>query len=129
MAHYLFNFTEGDRRQAVERLRAKRWEVGLHEHYRDALAPGDLVLIYLAAPESEFIGHAELATAADDGEVLLAHVDEWEHAVPMHAVVKRIDPTATNPLVQRNAAVGFPLGIVRITADEYEAACALSRGR
>jgi hypothetical protein len=45
----------------------------------------------------------------------------------MDAVVERIDPTASNPLVQRNAAAGFPMGVVWITEDEYEAALALSQ--
>ena len=44
----------------------------------------------------------------------------------MKAVVQRIDPAGSNPFVQRNAARGFPLGVVQITADEYEAAVALS---
>jgi len=86
-----------------------------------------------------FIGRAELATGihewtpseADacpgDSEsgVLLAHVDEWDPAVSMGAVVQRIDPTGSNPIVQANAAVGFRTGVVLITADEYENAVAL----
>ena len=43
----------------------------------------------------------------------------------MDAAVQRIDPTASNPLVQANAAAGFRFGVVRITRDEYEAALAL----
>jgi hypothetical protein len=111
------------------------------ERYRDALAPGDLALIYLPAPEAAFIGRAELATAVHDwtpsqaeaypgdsaSGVLLAHVEEWDPAVPMDTVVRRIDPTASNPLVQVNAAAGFRMGVVRITSDEYENAVALSR--
>jgi hypothetical protein len=122
-------------------LRAKMWGVGRHERHGDALASGDLALIYLPAPEAEFIGHAELATAVHDwtpseaeaypgdspSGVLLSHVEEWDPAVPMGAVVQRIDPTASNPLVQANATAGFRLGVVRITGDEYETALALSR--
>jgi hypothetical protein len=140
MAHYLFNFSDGDRQQATALLQAKMWGVGRHERHRDALAPGDLVLIYLATP-GEFIGRAELATALHDwtpseaqafrgdspSGVLLSHVEGWEPAVPMHAVVERIDPTASNPLVQENAVAGFRTGVVQITGDEYEAALALSR--
>jgi hypothetical protein len=59
--------------------------------------------------------------------VFLSHVEEWDPVVPMDTVVERIDPTASNPLVQANAAAGFRMGVVRITGDEYEAALALSR--
>ena len=121
-------------------MRAKIWGVGCNERYRDALAPGDLVLIYLPSPEAEFIGRAELATAVHDwtpseaerypgdspAGVLLSHVEEWDPAVSMQAVVERIDPTGSNPLVQANAAAGFRGGVVRITRDEYEAVLALS---
>ena len=141
MAHYLFNFSGGDRRQAIALLRAKMWGVGRNERHRDALAPGDLTLIYLPAPEAEFIGRAELATAVHDwtpseaeayrgdssSGVLLSHVDEWDPAVPMDAVVRRIDPAASNPLVQANARAGFRWSVVRISAAEYENAVALSR--
>ena len=141
MAHYLFNFSDGDRQRATALLRTKMWAVSRKERHRDALAPGDLALIYLPAPEAQFIGRAELATAVRDwtpseaeaypddspSGVLLCHVEEWDPAVPMDTVVQRIDPTASNPLVQANAAVGFRMGVVRITADEYENALALSR--
>jgi len=143
MTHYLFNFSAGDRRQATALLRAKMWEVGRDERYRDVLAPGDLALIYLAAPDSELIGRAEIATAVHEwtpsessaypgdsaSGVLLAHVDEWDPAVPMETVVQRIDPTGSNPIVQANATVGFRTGVVLITADEYESALAVQRAR
>jgi hypothetical protein len=45
----------------------------------------------------------------------------------MDSVVERIDPTATNPLVQANAAVGFQTGVVLITDDEFETTLALGR--
>jgi hypothetical protein len=48
-------------------------------------------------------------------------------AVPMASVVQRIDPTGSDPLVQKNAAVGFGMAVVRITGDEYETALDLSR--
>jgi hypothetical protein len=75
------------------------WGVRRNEEHRDALARGDL-----------------------------ADVEEWNRALPMDAVVRRIDPIASNPLVQTNAVVGFRTGVVRITGDEYESALALSRG-
>ena len=116
--------------------------VGRNEEHWDALAPGDLALIYLSAPEAECIDRAELATRVHDwtpaeataysgdsvSGVLLAHVEERDRPLPMDAVLRRIDPTASNPLVQTNAAVGFRTGVVRITGDEYEIALALSRG-
>jgi hypothetical protein len=140
-SYYVFNLSDGDRRQAAALLRAKMWGIGRDERYRDALAPGDLALIYLSAPEAEFVGRAELATGVHDwtpaeaaacpgdsaAGVLLGHVDEWDPAVPMDAVVRRIDPTGSNPLVQANASLGFRTGVVRITADEYESALSLRR--
>ncbi len=72
MAHYLFNFSGGagsgpaPREQATELLRVKMWGVDAHERHRDALAVGDLVVIYLAAPEREFIGRAVLASPVRD---------------------------------------------------------------
>jgi hypothetical protein len=141
MAHYLFNFSDGEREQAIALLRAKMWGVGRHEGCRDALAVGDLALIYLPAPDAEFIGRVELATAVHDwtsseaeacpgdspSGVLLARVEEWDPAVPMDTVVQRIDPTASNPLVQANAAAGFRSAVVEISDGEYEATVALSR--
>jgi len=117
------------------------WGVRRDERDGDALAPGDLTLIYLPAHEAEFIGRAELATAIHDwtpseaeayrgdssSGVLLSHVDEWDPAVPMDAVVRRIDPEASNPLVQANATAGFRWSVVRISTAEYESAVALSR--
>ena len=139
MAHYVFNVSGGDRGRATALLRAKMWGVGRDERHRDALAAGDLALIFLSAPEAEFIGRAELATGVHQwtpseaeaypgnsaGGVLLAHVDEWNPGVSMDAVVQRIDPTGSNPLVQGNAAVGFRMGVVLITAGEYENTVAL----
>jgi hypothetical protein len=141
MTHYLFNFSDGEREQATALLRAKMWGVGRHEGCRDALAAGDLALIYLPAPDAEFIGRVELATAVHDwtpseagacpgdspSGVLLSHVEEWDPAVPMGTVVQRIDPTASNPLVQANAAAGFRSDVVEISDGEYEATVALSR--
>ena len=78
------------------------WGVGRDERHRDDLAPGD-------AP----------------GGVVLADVEEWDPAVPMEAVVRRVDPTSSNPIVQANAAAGFQMAVVAITSDEYDAVLAL----
>ena len=141
MAHWLFNFSDGDREQATALLRARMWGVGRDAGDRDAVAAGDLALVYLPAPERAFIGRAELATAVHDwtpseaerypgdspSGVVLSHVEEWDPAVPMDTVVQRIDPTGSNPLVQANAASGFRADLVRISDDEYEATLALGR--
>ncbi|MGZ4136738.1 MAG: hypothetical protein ACXVPX_04125 [Actinomycetota bacterium] len=117
------------------------WGIAGDERHRDALVPGDLVLIFFAGPEGAFIGRAELATAVRDwtlseadaypgdapGGVLLSHVEEWEPPVPIGAVVIRIDPTASNPHVQANAKAGFQAGVVRITRYEYETTLVVRR--
>ena len=140
MKHFIFDFSEGSREQAASFLRAGVWALGSDERHRDALAPGDRILIHVAWPRCEFIGRAELATgfrewtasesaACPDGRsggVLLANVEEWLHAVSLDVAVRQIDPTASNPYVQGNAA-GFRSGVVLITAEEYATVVALSR--
>ena len=112
------------------------WGIDADEPHRNALAAGDLVLVYLGAPERKFIGRAELASAAHDwtlseaqaypgdcaGGVLLAQVEEWDSPVPMSTVLSQIDPA-------ENARADFEAGVVRITASEYEAALAVATGR
>ena len=139
MQHFILNLSDGSRAQAAAWLRAKRWALERGERHCGALAPGDLVLIHVGQPRCEFIGSAELASAYRDwtaeggappearsGGVSLTDVDEWPHAVPLAVAVHRIDPTASNPYVQANAA-GFHSGDVAITAGEYAAVMALSR--
>jgi len=106
------------------------------EPHRNALAPGDLALVYLAAPERKLIAHAELASAVHDwtpseahiypgdspGGVLLAQVEEWDPSVPMSTVLSNIDRSA-------GARADFEVGVVRITADEYERALAVAAER
>ena len=139
MAHYLFSVSEGDQEQAAALLRAKMWGIGRDENHRDALAPADLVLIYLAPSKQEFIGQAELASAVHEwtlGEVevypgdsacgvLLSHVEEWDPPVAMNTVLTRIDPDASDPYVQQNAKAGFQAGVIRITPHEYETVMAV----
>jgi hypothetical protein len=142
VAHYLFN-VKGDgakgpalREQAIGFLRVRMWGIDADEPHRNALAAGDLVLIYLGAPEQEFIGRGELASAVHDwtpseakvypgdspGGVLLAQVEEWDPPVPMSTVLSQIDPA-------ENARADFEAGVVRITANEYETALAVAAGR
>jgi hypothetical protein len=135
MKHFIFNLLDGDRKRAASFLRAKKWLVGLEERHRDALAPGDLVLVFVART-GEFVGQAELATGFLDGipgdaagsdpvsGVLLANAEEWMGGIPLAVAVQRIDPTATNPYVQANAA-GFRSGVVHITPGEYAHVMAL----
>src|SRR6266545_7797089 len=73
VAHYLFNFVKGDaakglalREQAARFLRLRMWGIGAGERHGNALVPGDLVLIYLGAPERKFVGRAELASPTHD---------------------------------------------------------------
>lgn len=142
VAHYLFNLVKGDgakgpapRQQAAEFLRVRLWGVDADEPHSDALAAGDLALIYLGAPEREFIGRAELGSAVRDwtqseaqmypdfpGGVLLAQVEEWDPPVPMETVLSQIDPA-------ENAKADFDVGVVRITAGEYATALAVAARR
>jgi hypothetical protein len=134
VAHYLFNLV-APREQATALTRLRMWGVGAEERHGDALAPGDLVLLYLGAPASEFVGRGELASAvrawtpeeaeAYPGEssrgVLLAHVEEWDPPVPMSAVLARIESP--------QAKAEFDEGVVEITGREYETALAVAEER
>jgi hypothetical protein len=141
VAYYLFNFVQGEeakglREEAVRFLRAGMWGIGADERHRDALAPGDVVLVYLAAPERAFIGRAELASAVHDwtpseaqvypgdspGGVSLAHVDEWDPPIPIDAVLSHLDRS-------EGARADFDTGVLRITANEYETTLAVAAGR
>lgn len=140
MAHYLLNLVGDDapptlRERAAGLLRVGMWGVDEEELHRGALAAGDLVLLYLGAPERLFVGRAELASAVHDwtpsearafrGEsaagVTLTRVEEWDPAVPMQSVLSRIESPA--------ARGDFDAGVVLITADEYETALAVAARR
>jgi len=138
VAHFLFNFVKGQalREQAAAFLQVRMWGVDADERHGNALAPGDLVLIYLGAPEREFIGRAELASAVHDwtpseaqvypgdspSGVLLARIEEWDPPVPINSVLSQLDPA-------ENAKADFQAGVVRITANEYETTLAVATGR
>jgi hypothetical protein len=135
VAHFLFNLVKGSalREQAAALLRVRMWGVDADERHGSALAPGDLVLIYLGAPEWELIGRVELASAVHDwtpseaqvcpgdsaSGVLLGQVEEWDPPVPISAVLAQIDPAD-------NAKADHEWGVVRITAGEYETALAVA---
>ena len=131
MHHFIFNLADGDRDRAKSFLHAKRWVVNREEHHRDALAPGDLALVFVALTR-EFVGRAELKTTFLDpmpsdpaasgpavSGVLLGDVEDWTSGVPLDVAVQRIDPKGSNPYVQGNAA-GFHAGVVQITVKEYD---------
>jgi hypothetical protein len=142
VAYYLFNSVKEDaangpalREQAAGLLLVRMWGIDADEPHRDALAPGDLILVYLGAPDRDFIGRAELASAVHDwtpseaqdypgdspSGVLLAQVEEWDPPVPMKTVLSQLDPA-------ENAKADFQAGVVRITANEYETALAVAAG-
>src|SRR5260221_14702913 len=88
MQHFIFNLADGDRKRARSFLHAKRWVVSRDERHRDALAPGDLALVFVALTR-EFVGRAELKTTFLDpmpsdraasgpaaSRVVVSHVDE-----------------------------------------------------
>lgn len=116
-------------------LRVRMWGLDADEPYSDALAAGDLLLLYLGAPERKLIGRAELASAFHEwtrseeqlypgdsrGGVLLARVEEWDPPVPMSTVLSRID----SPV----ARADFEAEVVRITGGEYETALAVAAER
>jgi hypothetical protein len=127
MAHYLFNLVGGEPVDGF--LQAGMWGVAADEPHRSALDAGDLVLLYLGAPERELIGRAvllsavhkwtpsEAATYPGDASsgVLLADVEEWRPPLPMSEVLARIDTS-------EGARADFETGVVRITENEYETA-------
>lgn len=118
MAYYIFNVPADQAEQAIRSLRSKVWAVDEHEPYRDALAPGDLALVYLAAPAREFVGRAEVAGSTPAGVALTEFV-EWNPAVAMSDVLARIDQSA-------GARADFETGVVQITSTEYETALSVA---
>ena len=124
------------RERATGFLRVRMWGIDADEPHRNALVAGDLILVYLGAPERQFTGRAELASAVHDwtpseaqaypgdfpGGVLLAQAEEWDPPLPMSTVLSQIDPA-------ENARADFETGVVRITANEFETALAVATGR
>jgi hypothetical protein len=142
LAHYLFNLVNAEpaerlglREQAAGFLRVRMWGIDADERHGDALAAGDLALVYLGAPERELIGRAEVASAVHDwtpheaqmypgdsaSGVSLAQVEEWDPPVPMDAVLSQIR--------SETARADFETAVVRITAQEFETAVAVAAGR
>jgi hypothetical protein len=143
VAHNLFNFSKKGaakgktlREQASELLRVKMWGIGAKTPNRSALAPGDRVLIYVGAPEYEFIGDAGLGSPTHEwtpqeaaqypgsfeAGVIFSRAEAWPHPVPMKSVLQRLVPKETNP------GAHFFSGVVRITSEDYEAVVADATG-
>lgn len=139
VAHYLFNSVEGHAGGSALHecargwLEAEMWGIDADEPHRDALAAGDLALIFLGAPQRVFIGCAQIASAVHDwtpseaqvypgdlsSGVLLTLVEQWDPPVPMNTVLSRIDRSG-------GARADFQQSIVRVTANEYETALAVA---
>jgi len=71
MQHFIFNLADGTRERAASFLRAKRWVIGRDERHCGVLAPGDLVLVFVALT-CESVRRAELKSAS----VLLGDVEQ-----------------------------------------------------
>lgn len=144
MAHYLFNFAKKGaakgrtlREQAAELLEVKMWGIGAKAPNRMSLAPGDRVLAYVGAPEYEFIGHADLASAAHewspdetarypgtfDSGVTFSEAQVWPHPVSMKSVLPQLALKETNP------GARFFSGVIRITKEDYETVVAVGAGK
>ncbi len=144
MAHYLFNFSRKGaakgktlREQAAELLRVKMWGIGARTPNRLSLAPGDRVLVYVGAPEYEFIGSAELGSVTHEwtpeeaahypgsfeGGVLLSHAEVWSHPVPMKSVLPQLALKETNP------GAHFFSGVVRVTKEDFETVVTIGTGK
>jgi hypothetical protein len=144
MSHYLFNFSKKGaakgktlREQAGELLAVKMWGIGAKTPNRLSLGPSDRVLMYVGAPEYEFIGHAELDSTTHqwttpqeaekypgtfDGGVVFSQTELWPHPVPMKTVLPQLRLRETNPAAQ------FFSGVVRIKKEDYETVVAIGTG-
>jgi hypothetical protein len=144
LSHYLFNFSRKGaakgktlREQAAELLQVRMWGIGAKTPNRLSLAPGDRVLIYVGAPEYEFIGHAQIGSGTHEwtpqeaaqypgtfeGGVIFGEAEVWSHPVPMKSVLPQLVLKETNPNAQ------FFSGVVRVTTGDYEAVVAVGVGK
>ena len=143
MAYYLFNFSRKGaakgrtlREQAGDLLGVRLWGIGGKTPNRNSLSHGDGVLIYVGAPEYEFVGHATLASAAHrwtpdeaarypgnfDGGVALETAEVWEHPVPIKTILAELALSGTNP------GAHFFSGVIRITQADYETTVRVGTG-
>jgi hypothetical protein len=143
MGHYLFNFTRRNaekgrplRNQAAELAALKLWGIGEDAPNRGSLLAGDRVLLYVGAPEKEFIGQAVLASGAhpwtsDEGScypggmtsgVAFSEVDLWEHPLSLQAAMPGLDLEKTNPKAL------FFSGVTKVTQHDFQAIVAAGAG-
>jgi hypothetical protein len=139
----LFNFSKKGaakgrtlREQASELLEVRLWGIGAKTPNRKSLTAGDRVLIYVGAPEYEFIGHAELASPAHqwapeeaarypgsfEGGVAFQSADAWQHPVPILTILPKLAMSEKNP------GAHFFSGVIRITQDDYATAVQAGTG-
>jgi len=103
------------------------WGIGAKTPNRRSIAPGDRVLIYVGAPEREFIGSTELGSATHEwtpeeaarypgdweGGVLLVQANVWPHPVPIKSILSQL------VLAEKNPGARFFAGVVNLTKEDY----------
>jgi predicted type IV restriction endonuclease len=113
------------------------WGIGAKAPNRHSLAPGDRVLIYVGAPEYEFIGHAVVGSGAHEwtteeaarypgsmeSGVLFSEAEAWSHPVPMKVVLPNLRLKESNP------GARFFSGVIRITKEDYETVASFGAGQ
>jgi hypothetical protein len=113
------------------------WGIGAKAPNRQSLAPGDLILIYVGAPEYELIGHAELGSPVHEwtpqemtqypggfeSGVVFSQAETWPHPVSMKSVLPQLALKQTNP------GARFFSGVIRITKEDYETVVAVGTGK
>jgi len=143
MGHYLFNFTRKNaekgkrlKDQATELAELKLWGIGDKAPNRTAMAPGDRVLLYVGAPENEFMGHAVLASGAHEwtpdeedrypfgmtSGVAFSEASVWPHPLSIRTAMPGLDLEQTNPKAL------FFSGVTKITQRDFEAIIAAGTG-
>jgi hypothetical protein len=136
VAYFLFNFTKKGaekgvtlREQAARLLEVRLWGIGAKTPNRARLSPGDCILVYVGAPEREFIGHGVLSSGVHDwtpGEqrvypegswgngVSFGTAEVWDEPVSLKSVWPDMPASAKNPKGQ------FFAGVMQIKQKDYE---------
>jgi predicted type IV restriction endonuclease len=136
MAYFLFNFTKSGakkdktlRDQAAALMNMELWGIGEKTPNKDHLAPGDRVLVYVGAPEQEFIGHATLAKGVhhwDPSEAALYPEDQWPSGVAFSNATIWDQPVSLNevwpqmPSSSSNPEAHFFAGVMQIKQKDFE---------
>ncbi len=143
VANYLFNFTRKNaardrplREQAAQLLRLRLWGIGDRTPNRDLLRDGDRVLVFVGAPEKEFIGHAVLSAGVHEwsrdeaarypgswtGGVAFREAETWQHPLGIEAVWSMTTAAATNPKAM------FMAGIQAMISEDFDLIVASRHG-